>query len=90
MTSVQVELSSAHLLAESNMMLTYALNASDCGYSFIPLKGGRNRVTGKRPRIAWQIYQTQYASKQQIEEWFNTGTSAYGICLRANLTIDRD
>jgi hypothetical protein len=79
MTSVQAELSSARLSTELNTVLSRALNARECGCSVIPLKGGRNRVTGKQPRIAWQSYQKQHASAVQIEEWFRGGTSAYGI-----------
>jgi hypothetical protein len=79
MTSVQAELSSARPSTELNTVLSYTLNARECGCSVIPLKGGRNRVTGKQPRIAWQSYQTQHASSDQIEQWFEGGTSAYGI-----------
>jgi hypothetical protein len=79
MTSVQAELSSARLSTELNTILSYALDAHECGYSVIPLKGGRNQVTGKQPRITWQTYQTQYASHKQIEQWIRGGTSAYGI-----------
>ncbi len=79
MTSVQAELSSARLFSESNTVLSHTLHARECGYSIIPLKGGRNRVTGKQPRISWQAYQSQKASNEQIENWFNAGISAYGI-----------
>jgi len=79
MTSVQAELSSARLFAEPNTVLSNALHARECGYSVIPLKGGRNHVTGKHPRIAWQAYQKQHASELEIEEWFRGGASAYGI-----------
>ena len=79
MTSVQAELSSARLSTELNTVLSYALNANECGCSVIPLKGGRNQVTGKQPRIPWQAYQTQQASSDQIDQWFKGGTSAYGI-----------
>ncbi len=79
MTSVLAELSSARLSTELNTVLSYALNAYDCGCSVIPLKSGRNRAAGKQPRIAWQTYQTQHASSVQIEQWFKGRTSAYGI-----------
>jgi len=79
MTSVQAELSSARLFAEPNTVLSHTLHARECGYSVIPLKGGRNRVTGKHPRISWQAYQKQHASELEIEEWFRGGASAYGI-----------
>jgi hypothetical protein len=79
MTSVQAEFGSARTFTELNTVLSYALDARECGCSIIPLKGGRNQVTGKQPRIAWQIYQTQHASSDQIEQWFRGGTSAYGI-----------
>jgi len=79
MTSVQAELSSARLFAEPNTVLSHTLHARECGYSIIPLKGGRNRITGKQPKIPWQMYQTQQASAEQIEQWFRGGTSAYGI-----------
>jgi hypothetical protein len=79
MTSVQAEFGSARTFTELNTVLSYALNARECGCSVIPLKGGRNSVTGKQPRIAWQTYQTQQASSDQIEQWFSSGTSAYGI-----------
>ncbi len=79
MTSVHAELSSARLFTEPNTVLSHALNAHECGYSVIPLKGGRNRATGKQPRISWQAYQKQHASNEQIENWFNANISAYGI-----------
>ena len=79
MTSVQAELSSARLFTEPNTLLCHALNARECGYSVIPLKGGRNHVTGKQSRISWQAYQKQHASEKQIEEWIDSGTPAYGI-----------
>jgi len=79
MISVQAEPSSARLSTELNTVLSNALNARECGCSVIPLKGGRNRVTGKQPRISWQVFQKQFASTGQIEEWFRGGTSAYGI-----------
>jgi len=79
MTSVQAEFGSARTFIELNTVLSYALDAHQCGCSVIPLKGGRNSVTGKQPRIAWQIYQMQQASSDQIEQWFQGGTSAYGI-----------
>jgi len=79
MISVQAELSSARLFTESNTVLSHALHAREWGYSIIPLKGGRNRVTGKHPRITWQDYQKKCASTEQIEEWFGGRISAYGI-----------
>lgn len=79
MTSVSTELTSACLSTELNTVLSYALNAHECGCSIIPLKGGRNQVIGKQPRIAWQTSQTQHASSEQIEKWFKGGSSAYGI-----------
>ena len=79
MTSVQAEFGSARTFTELNTVLSYALDARECGCSVIPLKGGRNSVIGKQPRIAWQTYQTQQASSDQIEQWFKGGTSAYGI-----------
>ena len=79
MTSVQAEFGSARTFTELNTVLSYALDACECGCSVIPLKGGRNSVIGKQPRIAWQTYQTQQASSDQIEQWFSCGTSAYGI-----------
>jgi len=57
----------------------YALNAHECGCSVIPLKGGRNRFTGKKPQIPWRAYQSQHASNEQIKDWFGAGISAYGI-----------
>jgi len=79
MTSVQAEFGSARIFTELNTVLSYALDARECGCSVIPLKGGRNSVTGKQPRIAWQIYQNAHASSDQIEQWFKGRTSAYGI-----------
>jgi hypothetical protein len=79
MISVQAALSSARPSTELNTVLSYALDANQCGCSVIPLKGGRNSVTGKQPRIAWQTYQKAHASSDQIEQWFSSGTSAYGI-----------
>jgi len=79
MTSVQAEFGSARIFTELNTVLSYALDARECGCSIIPLKGGRNSVTGKQPPIAWQTYQMQRASSDQIEQWFSSGTSAYGI-----------
>ena len=79
MTSVQAEFGSARIFTELHTVLSYALDAHQCGCSVIPLKGGRNQVTGKHPRIAWQIYQTQQPSSDQIDQWFKGGTSSYGI-----------
>ena len=79
MTSVKAEFGSARIFTELNTVLSYALDAHQCGCSIIPLRGGRNSITGKQPRTAWQTYQTQQASAEQIDEWFRRGTSAYGI-----------
>jgi hypothetical protein len=79
MTSVQAEFGSARIFTELNTVLCYALDAHQCGCSIIPLRGGRDQVTGKQPRIAWQTYQAQHASSNQIEQWFKDGASAYGI-----------
>jgi len=79
MTAVQAEFGSARTFTELNTVLSYALDAHQCACSVIPLKGGRNQVTGKQPRIPWQAYQIQRASSDQIEQWFSSGTSAYGI-----------
>ena len=79
MTSVLAELSSARLSTELNTVLSYALDAHQCGCSIIPLRGGKNQASGKQPQVTWQTYQTSLASSQQIHDWFDKGTSAYGI-----------
>jgi hypothetical protein len=79
MTSVQTGLSSARLSTELNTVLSYALDAHQCGCSVIPLRGGKNQTSGKRPQVAWQTYQTSRVCSQQIHDWFDKGTSAYGV-----------
>lgn len=79
MISVQAELNSARLSTELNTVLSYALDAHQCGCSIIPLRGGKNQASGKQPRVAWQRYQTSHANSEQLHEWFDKGTSAYGI-----------
>ena len=78
MTSVQAELRSTRLRAESNT-LTYALDAHQRGWSVIPLLGGKHPLYGKRPPMAWKKYQARQATERQVETWISEGYTAYGV-----------
>ncbi|MCI0713226.1 MAG: bifunctional DNA primase/polymerase [Chloroflexi bacterium] len=78
MTSVQAELCSTRLGAEPNTLF-HALDAHERGWSVIPLRGGKHRVSGKQPRGAWHQCQKQQATEQQLRRWFANGCSAYGV-----------
>ena len=50
------------------------------GWSVIPLIGGSDAGIGKRPAVPWQVYQKQCPTFDQVQQWFDYGSSsAYGI-----------
>jgi hypothetical protein len=64
---------------ETHQPLQAALNATERGWSVIPLLGGGHPTYGKRPRIRWQPFCYRRACKQQIQTWFEDKPSAYGV-----------
>jgi hypothetical protein len=50
------------------------------GWSVIPLRGGEDAATGKKPAIPWQSYQYRLPSPEELSRWFGDGHySAYGV-----------
>ncbi|KAB2867335.1 MAG: bifunctional DNA primase/polymerase [Anaerolineae bacterium] len=57
-------------------------NALFNGFSVIPLVGGLDLVSGKKPAIHWKPYQTKMPTSAEIQRWFEDDSpspSAYGI-----------
>ena len=51
-----------------------------CGWSVIPLIGGSDADTGKRPVVPWQRYQKWRPTVDELQQWFDCGaSSAYGV-----------
>lgn len=57
-------------------------NALFNGFSIIPLVGGLDLVSGKKPAIQWKNYQAAHPTSAEIRQWFELDSpspSAYGI-----------
>lgn len=67
------------LVHAASNMLTYALDAHQRGWSIIPLRGGDDPATGKRPLGRWQQYTRQCADQTQLLDWFSGERTAYGV-----------
>ena len=51
-----------------------------CDWSVIPLIGGSDADTGKRPVVPWQRYQKRRPTVDELQQWFEYGSSsAYGV-----------
>ena len=62
--------------ALSGMMLS----CLTCGWSVIPLIGGSDADTGKRPAVSWQWYQKWHPTVDEVQQWFERRSySAYGV-----------
>lgn len=48
--------------------------------SVIPLKGGENSTSGKRPALRWKPYTRRQPTPDELHEWFvKTAHAAYGV-----------
>src|SRR6185369_4325900 len=65
--------------AQDNTLLASVHSARARGWSVIPLIGGADASYGKRAKRAWKNYMKRRASEAEIERWFQTAKSAYGI-----------
>jgi hypothetical protein len=88
---LSVDLSS---FGEMSSILTAALHSLERGWSVIPLIGGEDAQTGKRPLKPWQPYQERLPAKAEVQRWFRSPElTAYGVvCGRISqiVVIDLD
>lgn len=57
-------------------------NALFNGFSVIPLVGGLDLASGKKPAVHWKPYQSKLPTSAEIQQWFELNSpspSAYGI-----------
>jgi hypothetical protein len=67
---------------EVTSVYTATLQSRQRGWSVIPLIGGSDAQTGKRPAVRWEGYQRQLPALTEITHWFaDSQFTAYGnVC----------
>jgi hypothetical protein len=67
------------IVALDTPLAAQVFDAQSRQISLIPLIGGDDPTTGKRPVLPWKAYQTQQPTLAEVQHWLDNGLSAYGI-----------